>query len=346
MINWGLDLQQCFDRAYGARVLMPYFYRLPEESSLQERAKLVAIHELALARNIYEDLASSSDSWFLSGEESHKASLPQGRLFDTFSRLYLDPFVFKLFLPHLRPGHYDLPVTERLFMPYVVNYIDPDCLRYMLWRDGEAQGDDIRALGKIGIELRRFLAKQYISHFCHVQGWVNREYVSRCRQLCRDITRHMDLLQCYTEPITDKRKRYFRINAFHGTDFQEIIVGRYYGCYYTTCEWHTVPSITHWRRAIETTLRNWLTDMKASGVDLKEYGKMEANVFMEDKLLYSQRENFQEPATILLRPTQLAYGPKPEDWNITWEIDYQDILAEFWELIENPPLNIIGAWVN
>lgn len=38
------------------------------------------------------------------------------------------------------------------------------------------------------------------------------------------------------------------------------------------------------------------------------------------------------------------YGPEPEDWDIYWDEPTDMFAGEFWELIENPPPQIPGAW--
>ncbi|KAJ4148267.1 hypothetical protein LMH87_002746 [Akanthomyces muscarius] len=41
-----------------------------------------------------------------------------------------------------------------------------------------------------------------------------------------------------------------------------------------------------------------------------------------------------------------SYGPEPKDWKFTWELQWEEMVGQFWELIDNPPLKLPGAWVD
>ncbi|RYP07837.1 hypothetical protein DL765_008990 [Monosporascus sp. GIB2] len=38
------------------------------------------------------------------------------------------------------------------------------------------------------------------------------------------------------------------------------------------------------------------------------------------------------------------YGPEPEDWDVYWSEPTDEFAGDFWELVENPPLQVPGAW--
>ncbi|KAF3347841.1 hypothetical protein VdG2_04077 [Verticillium dahliae VDG2] len=43
---------------------------------------------------------------------------------------------------------------------------------------------------------------------------------------------------------------------------------------------------------------------------------------------------------------ELRYGPRPEDWNLIWDMDIEELACDFWEMIDEMPLPMPGAWVD
>ncbi len=39
------------------------------------------------------------------------------------------------------------------------------------------------------------------------------------------------------------------------------------------------------------------------------------------------------------------YGAKPTDWSFEWDLEVEEIAGEFWQAVENPVLQVPGAWV-
>ncbi|KPM35107.1 hypothetical protein AK830_g11469 [Neonectria ditissima] len=108
-------------------------------------------------------------------------------------------------------------------------------------------------------------------------------------------------------------------------------------------------------------LRKWLEDLFIVGVDLDEYGKAEKNV-LDDISPYERRldphsgsqswrtlvlkDSIEYYKMLDLRVQTFTYGTTPKDWTFVWDYPTVEFAAEFWELIENPPLQIPGSWVD
>ncbi|KAF6815715.1 hypothetical protein CSOJ01_03395 [Colletotrichum sojae] len=45
------------------------------------------------------------------------------------------------------------------------------------------------------------------------------------------------------------------------------------------------------------------------------------------------------------RLERIVFGPKPVDWKLIWDPAVAEYVEEFWDVVENPPLQVPGAWV-
>lgn len=87
--------------------------------------------------------------------------------------------------------------------------------------------------------------------------------------------------------------------------------------------------------------------MKASGIDLEEYGRVEDELLSEhDWMTRLPDYGVWDCPPVRLRLVKFSYGAEVQNWSFDWEIDYGGIVAECWDLVENPPLDIVGAWVD
>ncbi|KAK4658975.1 hypothetical protein QC762_0004070 [Podospora pseudocomata] len=105
--------------------------------------------------------------------------------------------------------------------------------------------------------------------------------------------------------------------------------------------------------AVHSALRAWLEDLHIAGIDLEEYGKATKAVFVDTGILQSRVWPV-EPMCLPVQPEfeyvwkDIIYGPYPRDWLLVfeWDIAWEDFLRDFWEWIENPPMNIPGSWID
>lgn len=122
--------------------------------------------------------------------------------------------------------------------------------------------------------------------------------------------------------------------------------------------YHDEPSywvpLDHYRRLGLPVLTNyilstWLSSLQDIDVDLLEYGRNErkleghvptrANVFM-NRLMWDQGAI----ASAMWQVIGVAYGSRIEDWYIEWAWNYEYFAKEFWDMIEDPPMDMPGAW--
>ncbi|KAJ3542979.1 hypothetical protein NM208_g3813 [Fusarium decemcellulare] len=92
-------------------------------------------------------------------------------------------------------------------------------------------------------------------------------------------------------------------------------------------------------------LSMWLEDIANAGVDLEEYFLWEASTCRGDTEL--------DPKIEVQRGTRIpGYGPslvivehgkRPDDWLFEWDPCVEELVGEFWDVVETP--NIPGAWV-
>jgi len=91
-----------------------------------------------------------------------------------------------------------------------------------------------------------------------------------------------------------------------------------------------------------------MEDLEACGVELNVYGETEKNIFLESKRLRSlcYGWNIVSCCGATWRLENFTYGPKPRDWQFFWDLGIEVFHGEFWDMIENPPIHIIGEWVD
>lgn len=336
MMNWGLDLGQIFDPSSFPIAIGS----LLKEIDCGEFGFINELHNLALTKNAYETCA---DKWLLTSHEfPWPKNGPARNLTPSLPRCYLEgkPKALKFYLPHFRPGHYQLPAVDRLrFLMWFP--IIADGLRYVLWVDGQVQAQDIRALDESLFPLLKFMALEYNNRStCDTNSPEPEEW----RQLTREIAGLTSLLHSFiaSEAIRYTTEAWY---IYPGTALCVVIRGNY-RCYLRQCE--PRQTFSWWRRKTERAVRRWLEDLKESGIDLIEYGKEEKRLLLEEECIRSIRYHFSDsrPADSMLRLATFTYGPNPEDWSFVWELESEDLVGDFWEMIENPTLNMVGSWVD
>lgn len=114
------------------------------------------------------------------------------------------------------------------------------------------------------------------------------------------------------------------------------------------------PNVTQKRgymRLFRRFLTSWLEDVQSAGIDLAAYGKKELELFVRDHQVLALRW-----CTLDIGPksdgyplsgprlVSFTYGPEPEDWELIWDPDTEEFAGDFWELVEDRPLPVPGAW--
>lgn len=149
-------------------------------------------------------------------------------------------------------------------------------------------------------------------------------------------------LDAWHEILCDLAKDYNYLLSFqcggHSPLITFINVLNLYTHYYET------PSSA--KAEVFSIVKIWLSELQKAGVDLEFYGAAEKAIFAKlcldplgNKPTVSYGEN-------VFRVSSLDYGPSVDDWKLWWveESRYDDYLAEFWHMVENPELFMPGAW--
>ncbi|RYP11636.1 hypothetical protein DL767_011113 [Monosporascus sp. MG133] len=92
--------------------------------------------------------------------------------------------------------------------------------------------------------------------------------------------------------------------------------------------------------------------LKAAGINVTEYGRREMELLRDTALtrdfVFSRRYPQKVPGPVWrgfsIRLMGYKYGPEPEDWDVYWSEPTDEFAGDFWELVENPPLQVPGAW--
>ncbi|KAF7534521.1 hypothetical protein G7054_g6189 [Neopestalotiopsis clavispora] len=111
---------------------------------------------------------------------------------------------------------------------------------------------------------------------------------------------------------------------------------------------------------IEPGLRLWLNILRNAGVDLKEYGKKEAGLFISQSV--SEKPVTMYDVTFGDRLSRIhggdawgakfevnligfQYGAEVDDWKLWWSEPSDVFAGDFWKLVESPYQPVPGAWV-
>jgi len=337
MTNWGLDLAQILDPSSEVASWISLF------NQLRDHNKIRALHEFALSKKAYDEYA---DKWL----EEHRFRGQSRRLFEDLTRLVMScglseyPEAMRLMLPFLRPGHYQLSAKDRLsFFAFQQYGAHPDSLRFVLRADGEICSEDIEELAQQGVSLLRCIATRYgkrPTSDCRRsplwQKWreLTREIMSKSRNLhCQHA--------CDSYPFTKPVNCVNSSSVPQDTPMLSVI---------NSPLWPVFPrSFSGWRRGTEEALRDWTEDLQISKIDLSVYGKMERKLLLEGKdancLCYSSVIDNSGCCSTTWRLEDFKYGPKPQDWRFYWDLGVEALVADFWYMVENPPLHVVGEWV-
>ena len=101
-------------------------------------------------------------------------------------------------------------------------------------------------------------------------------------------------------------------------------------------------------------MHSWLEDLAEAGIDLDEYGRLEAEAASDSATQQEAVVNSvvkQNPKTgqwVINTPrgqilVLFRYGPRPEDWTLEWDFLDEQFAGDFWDMIERlPPMP--GTW--
>jgi hypothetical protein len=138
----------------------------------------------------------------------------------------------------------------------------------------------------------------------------------------------------------------------------------------TMCETPLVTFLRAWGLALNyprpypwsftPALRKWVSELQALGVDLEEYGELErelhrnGDVSLELKLdighdRMGNMNAFTDPEPVsrwvTFRLLDFTYGPEPEDWFIWVTNPLDEVVGQFWRMVEREVEVIPGTWI-
>lgn len=104
----------------------------------------------------------------------------------------------------------------------------------------------------------------------------------------------------------------------------------------------------------EKAVQMWLNILQASGLDLVEYGKQErqrlksqdnGGVFEIFRDVWHDRWSVHTTNGLFeVRLIGFEYGSKPRSWRLWWSEPTDELVGDFWRVMEPEPLRIPGSW--
>ncbi|RMY86443.1 hypothetical protein D0861_05934 [Hortaea werneckii] len=111
---------------------------------------------------------------------------------------------------------------------------------------------------------------------------------------------------------------------------------------YETQRWE-LKSLDKRLQPLRLALRRWMMVMQKSGINLRNYGKLEERAFR--KHWSHNQEVLREFCYSLVEIVGVTYGSQPAEWDLCATNPYDSHLEEFWMMIEDPVPAPPGSWV-
>ncbi|KAM0342682.1 hypothetical protein ACHAPU_009292 [Fusarium lateritium] len=133
----------------------------------------------------------------------------------------------------------------------------------------------------------------------------------------------------------------------------------------------------HWDTVFQECIREWVSLLQKSRVDLMVYGEQEAMSISQNlrsafdasaieasrntirdsmppasasmafrRAERSERHVWNSNHWVPVRLLELTYGPTPSDWRIIWAPEFEWMAKEFWQTIEKEHVIMPGSWVD
>jgi hypothetical protein len=259
-----------------------------------------------------------------------------------------EPAAFRLLWKRLIPDHYREPVEIRARHllewpsdnPWHIRHPSSVCL---LLREGETvlRPEDVYTLEAANFPLLNLISRLFDNNkFKHTWPgdiWLN--FLIDFASSSKELSGAIQEINCNGQlcaflelvlPTEDRKRRNIHRNDFE-RHLREI-------CY---------------RK--QRLLRDWLRGLREAGIDLREYGVRQQQLFRqaESKGLVRSVNSTE------IRLTGFTCGPTSDDWSLQWEYgckvrpaaSHFDFAREFWHAVENPrpveppPKYVPGGWM-
>jgi hypothetical protein len=146
----------------------------------------------------------------------------------------------------------------------------------------------------------------------------------------------------------------------YGTALISVVVGAFSFCFGKRFYFAQYPSLEETLKKPgkgKIALLAWLEVLKNFGVDLEAYGRKEASILSREDIEWSGREIFlyrrdaynaynayYHPYGLYLRLIGFEFGPNPEDWKFWFSDPTDQLVGDFWDMVEHPERSMPGAW--
>ena len=303
----------------------------------------IGAHRCMLSHGIYDDISIPPNTLAMGGIEELVFSLMAGsvELFNlvhtqVFPDFYQWPLGKRISqLASLGSGSgYDRKAVGRFFHPD--GHYRPEHVQCIIWTGGTV----FEKFTRFYFHSNPFLGKELdvgrISNPDHQADW----RWNQLRLIIRDMASVVDIG-----------------DLSPGDRMTALVVGIQYWAMWVVLGFVTGERATRrwpWKRHLREYVKPWLEDILEAGHNMEAYGEAEMLAFHPQDLspplcAWPPRDrNTRGSSEGPYRWKGFKYGPRPEDWDLIWELDpaVEEFVADFWAWVENPPLAIPGAWVD
>jgi hypothetical protein len=139
-----------------------------------------------------------------------------------------------------------------------------------------------------------------------------------------------------------------------GTALIGVVAGAYFFPFNENPWIYTISSLEETLRRPDkgrSALLAWLEVLKSSGIDLEAYGQKEASILSREDAEWPGREillcqycDGYYRVGLYLRLIAFEFGPNPKDWKFWFSEPTDELVGQFWDMVEHPERQMPGAW--
>ncbi|QYS96584.1 hypothetical protein H0G86_003823 [Trichoderma simmonsii] len=312
-------------------------------------------------------------------------SLPAERLLDFVEEFAPDDRMASNFQSLFMPNYYLRSLRDRLEAVRLgaFNVLDVKTFEQLLWKDRTVPLDSVSQATRERLSLVHSVAlalgcryPERLVPYEKPRPWVHAYNEDWGTVVTKVIS--LATLEDLTSMETVVPWDAYEVTAWTGTPLISLIGG-------TLCYLCPNINYPHWDELFHGCLRKWLALLQSAGVDLMEYGKRELAVFRDPDIntrgafdaeaIESSRTMLRHPMAsgglkatlhhmgrknrrvvytdrsgeqywLPFRITSLDVGPNPDDWRLSWAIEFEYMACQFWRLIEQQETTMPGSWID
>ena len=288
-----------------------------------------------------------------------------------------NPVTFRNLLEDYNPWHSEFPMYDRLRVEMGSLWRrEPQMLRFLLRRDGKIRRVDLKeALAEPGGEGVSFthLISFYFGHYFSTEGFKARSkawqgLLNDVLDVYPELLSHVWIGNCCPTYLENAQGRFQHHETLPVTPLVKLLLN----ANTLQLSWMRFRSLSF--DQLDEPLYYWLLCLWRCGVDLEKYGALEQDIFLRhtrahlDKFRWSYGYNADKfskapadrgdiqneqaharPVPIYSLGPRLKgfkYGPRPEDWSLIWDMEWEELVGDFWKMVEDRTVEMPGAWVD